>query len=193
MAEQLLCDAICDGDFDAVQRCVANGQDVNRIAAAGGVVPLVLACRRLHVAIASFLLEAGADPNPKPTAGGVASPLFYAVSHGARSLPLADLLVAYGAIIEVRSFQVACIQQATSIVQLFVRAGYKMRALHVTPFMLFHPEVLEMLVQEGADCAPALPDGSTPIFSAAAAFRSDPNERHVLALHIAAQTISLPM
>ncbi len=87
--------AAADGDLDRVKALVAEGQDVNRFDADTSLTPLHHAVRGEHFAVASFLLQNGADINAHDEANIGETPLAHVAA--TCSLEMAQLLVDAGA------------------------------------------------------------------------------------------------
>ncbi len=87
--------AAADGDLDRVTALVAEGQDVNRFDADTSLTPLHHAVRGEHFAVASFLLQNGADINAHDEANIGETPLGDVAA--TCSLEMAQLLVDAGA------------------------------------------------------------------------------------------------
>lgn len=101
--EELLLDAVCDGDLDRIRELFAGGVSVNAVVPRGGTTPLLQAVRDDSLEIVRALIKGGADPNigmPTPLSGAISvdngdTPLLAACYNG--NIEIAEELISAGA------------------------------------------------------------------------------------------------
>ena len=101
--EELLLDAVCDGDLDRIRELFAGGVSVNAVVLRGGTTPLLQAVRDDSLEIVRALIKGGADPNigmPTPLSGAISvdngdTPLLAACYNG--NIEIAEELISAGA------------------------------------------------------------------------------------------------
>ena len=161
------------GDVESARLLVAVGADVADTAGDGNTA-LAIATHSGHATLAAYLLEAGADANAAPLGY---TPLHAAVLRGtlrdrqtrnedpAAGAALVRSLLAHGADPNAR------LQRGTPVRRWSHDFAFMAQWVGATPFWLaakfLEPELMQLLVDGGAD--PSLPsrDGTTPLMAAA--------------------------
>ena len=147
------------GDLDSAKLLIAAGADVNT-AAPDGYNALLLASHSGHAALASFLLDKGADPN---AAGPGFTALHTAVLTG--DLDLVKALLARGANPN------AQLTRGTPMRRNGEDLALPGTLAGATPFFLAAKftdiDVMRVLVAAGSDPLASLKDGTTPLMAAA--------------------------
>ena len=101
--DELLLDAVCDGDLDRIRELLAGGVSVNAVVPRGETTPLLQAVRDDSLEIVRALIKGGADPNigmPTPLSGAISvdngdTPLLAACYNA--NLEIAEALISAGA------------------------------------------------------------------------------------------------
>jgi len=153
-----------------VQKMLNCGAKVN--VSKGQKSPLIAACRKRHTSIVELLLREGADPNvPEDVAGRRSFALNIALelvsvnfAHAEPDSTLVNLLLDYGADTNTLSssgespFYVACSKGLTTVVERMLKCGAKVNVSmgQKSPLIAAcenkqHPEIVELLLKEGAD------------------------------------------
>lgn len=147
------------GDVATAKALVAAGADVN-VTTPTNTSVLVFAAHSNHGEVASFLLASGANPDAK---GSGYTALHAAVLRG--NLALVKVLLAGGADPN------ALLEQGTPTTRASGDYDLSVRWIGASPFWLAarfaETEIMTALLSAGADPRLALPDGTTPLMSAA--------------------------
>lgn len=147
------------GDLDSVRLLLAAGANVN-VAAPDGTTALVVAAHSGHAALATVLLDNGADPN---AAGSGYTALHAAVLRD--DLTLAKALLAHGANPNAR------LMNGTPARRGSRDYAFDKRWVGATPFWMaagFHrPTLMQVLAASGADSVSPTKDGTMPLMAAA--------------------------
>ena len=151
------------GELDSARLLLAAGADVNDVAPEG-TSALVVAAHGGHGALATFLLEQGADPN---AAGAGYTALHAAILRG--DAELVKALLAHGA------DPTAPLEKGTPARRASPDYVLDYRLVGATPLWLAarfaEPGIMRTLAAHGADSLSALPDGTTAVIAAIQATR----------------------
>ena len=148
-----------EGDLGAAKLLVDAGASVDESTLVGSTA-LMIAVRNDHTAVASFLLDRGANPN-----GGTTGYTALHLAAARRNLPIVKALLARGALPNVRLTKGEAFPEGSAnLVQL---PEYLVGA---TPFLLAaalqQADMMRALAAGGADPNLAMQDGTTPLMAA---------------------------
>lgn len=168
MGDEDIIKASQSGSASDIKESIENGADVNTTAHFKGKTPLILASESGNLEAVKLLLEKGANINAQADSGTFA--LMRASQSG--HLEIAQLLISSGADVNLKgekdntALMGACMKGDLPLVKALLAAGADPNATTtggVTPLMRArnHPDILQLLLENGADDSKMREDGKT--------------------------------
>jgi len=160
-----LMQAIAKGDLDLVKKLVDEGASID-VELFNGMKPIHEAAADGKIDIVQYLLESGADVNSKMV--NDITPIFIAVE--SQNLDVAKLLLSKGAKYSGREINLAIIRDNLVFIKLLVNTpalansyGHNRATLLHAAAMSGKPEIVQYLIDQGANVDAKTADGETPL------------------------------